>query len=143
MHQFDGYMDNLANAATNKKAVLERLATSIEDLTKANVKLAGSNTDLAATNFKLTSDLRKLCEQLNAAIKKLPPGSSTARPEFVPHTRNGPNGWILGAYCFSHGYGLAKDHNSKSCRPRANNHQEGANRCNTMNGSTANKGWDD
>ena len=99
-------MDNLANAATNEKAVLERLATSIQDLTEANTELAGSNTNLTATNSKFTSDLRKLRKQLNAAIKKLPPGSSTARPEFVPHTRDSPNGWILGAYCFSHGYGL-------------------------------------
>ena len=143
MHQFGGCMDNLANASTNKKAVLERLLTLIQDLTEANVKLAGSNTNFTATNSKLTSDLRKLCEQLNAAIKKLPPGSNTARPEFVPHTRDSPTGWILGAYCFSHGYGLAKDHDSKSCRRRANNHQEGANRCNTMNGLTAHIGWND
>ena len=49
-------MDNLANAATNEKAVLERLLTSIQDLTEANVKLASSNTNVAATNSKLTSD---------------------------------------------------------------------------------------
>ena len=39
MHQFDIYMDNLANAATNEKAVLERLSKSIADLTEAITEL--------------------------------------------------------------------------------------------------------
>ena len=140
MNQFDGYMDNLANAATNEKAVLERLSKSIADLTEANSKLVSSNIDLADTNAKLTSDLRKLREQLNAANKRPSPNR---RPDFVTHTRNNPNGWIIGAYCFSHGFGCTKDHDSKSCRRRADNHQETATRANTMNGSNENKGWDD
>ena len=140
MHQFDGYMDNLANTATNEKAVMERLSKSIADLTEANSKLVSSNIDLSATNAKLTSDLRKLREQLNAANKKPSPNR---RPDFVTHTRDSPNGWVIGAYCFSHGFGCTNNHDSKSCRRRVDNHKEGATRANTMNGSNENKGWDD
>jgi len=140
LDQFDGPMHNLANTATNEKAVMERLSKSIADITKANSKLVSSNIDLSATNAKLTSDLRKLREQLNAANKRPSPNR---RLEFVTHTRDNPNGWIIGAYCFSHGFGCTKDHDSKLCRRHANNHQETATRANTMNGSNENKGWDD
>ena len=140
MEQFDGYMDNLANTAINEKAVTERLSKSIADLTEANSKLVSLNMDLSATNAKLTSDLCKLREQLNVANKKQTP---RGRPDFVTHTRNSSNGWIIGAYCFSHGFGCTKDHDSKSCRCRVDNHKEGATRANTINGSNENKDWGD
>ena len=45
----DGYFDNLAAAATNKKVVLEELATNFTTLTT-------SNTEMEATIKKLAGD---------------------------------------------------------------------------------------
>jgi len=76
--QFNRYMDKLANAAINEKAVMERLSTSIANLTKANSKLVSSNIKLSATNAKLTFDLCILRKQLNAAAPTLSPTHATA-----------------------------------------------------------------
>ena len=47
----------LALAATVKSDIIDALAESISDLTKANIALTEANVDLAATNKKLTTQL--------------------------------------------------------------------------------------
>ena len=70
MERFNGYIDNLINTDTNKKAVLEKLIAINTELSVTNSRLSNTNAELSATNSKLNSDLRKLRKQLNAAIKK-------------------------------------------------------------------------
>ncbi len=57
---------------------------------------------------------------------------SKARPEPT---------YSLDGYCWSHGYKVATMHNSLTCNYKNDGHQDGATRTNTMNGSSANKGW--
>ena len=44
-----------------------------------------------------------------------------------------------GSYCWSHGYHVAANHNSKNCRNKKPGHQDEATRDNPMNGSTYGK----
>ena len=69
----DGYMDNIAAAATNQKELLEQLVEN-------NTKLAASNEELVATNKKLTNECRQLREENNSLRRGGQAGARTARP---------------------------------------------------------------
>lgn len=49
--------------------------------------------------------------------------------------------WDPNGYCWTHGYKVTKNHNSKTCKTRKEGHQEDATRANTMGGSTENINW--
>ena len=62
MKAIEGYFDNLAAAAVNKKSVLKKLVTN-------NTKLAATNENLVAIVKKLTNDIKYL-ERETARLKK-------------------------------------------------------------------------
>ena len=62
MKALEGYFDNLAAAAVNKKSVLEQLVAN-------NTKLAATNENLVAMVKKLTYGIKNL-EQETSGLKK-------------------------------------------------------------------------
>ncbi len=123
----DGYLDNLAAAATTDRSSLAQLIDSNAALTANLATFASSLASLTAA-FTLLS-----------ASKPTPtptaPTASAARPQ---RNRNlSPNG-----YCWSHGYRMGVGHNSLSCSNKKEGHKDTATRANITGGSTANKGWE-
>jgi len=127
--KLDGYLDNLAAAATTEK-------TTLNQLIENNATLTANVTSLTASLAALT-----------AAYTALAAGKPTAPPAVLPAAkaqqcykkRAEP---VVGGYCWTHGYRVTKGHDSATCTVKAPGHKDAATRANIMNGSTANKGWD-
>jgi hypothetical protein len=77
-------LDNLASAASNKKAILEQLITS--------------NSSLATSNSNLTNQVKTLRDQLTAKLRS---GGGRGGSSNDPNKRRGPD---PAGYCWSHGY---------------------------------------
>jgi hypothetical protein len=77
-------LDNLASAASNKKAILEQLIAS--------------NSSLATSNSNLTNQVKTLCDQLAAKSRS---GICRVAGSNDPNKRRGPD---PDGYCWSHGY---------------------------------------
>ena len=58
--RLDTYLDNLANSATNGRAVLSQLTTAVAALTTANTQLAKTNKLLTANNKKLRNKIDRV-----------------------------------------------------------------------------------
>ncbi len=121
--QLDGYLDNLANAASQEKMTLAKLVTS--------------KFSLAASVAKLTTKLANL----TTAYALL--ANSTASPTLASSTHGGrPRSscvYTVGGYCWTHGYKVHKN----TCKHNPDGHKDCATHANTMHGSTTNKGWED
>ena len=128
--RLDGYLDNLAAAATTER-------TTLAQLIENNATLTASVTSLTASVASLTSAYAILAAGNNNAPKltgnnKQQPRSSDRKPSYL----------AVDGYCWTHGYRVRKGHDSSTCKDKAEGHKDGATRSNTMNGSTANKGWE-
>jgi hypothetical protein len=116
-------LDNLASAATNKKAILEQLIAS--------------SSSLATSNSTLTNQVKTLCDQLTAksrGISRTGVGSSSNNPD----KRWGPD---PEGYCWFHGYCVGHGHAVYTCSNPKEGHQPTAMRNNIMGGSDSNKDW--
>ena len=71
-------------------------------------------------------------QKLSGGRNKQQPCSSNKKPAYL----------VENGYCWTHGYRVKKGHDSASCPAKDEGHKDAATRANTMNGSTANKGWD-
>jgi len=128
--RLDGYLDNLAAAATTER-------TTLAQLIENNATLTASITSLTASVASLT-----------AAYAILAAGGDHT-PKATGHNKQQPQGngkkqgnWVPKGYCWTHGYGVVHGHDSGTCKFKAQGHKDAATRANTMNGSTANKGWE-
>ena len=112
-------LDHLAMATSNDRGIIECLTST--------------NATLTATNAKLTADL----DQAFTLLKQLVVNEEK-REQVVNeyNLRFDPNG-----YCWSHGYKVIPNHNSKNCTDKKKGHNDNATRFNPMGGSQANKGW--
>jgi hypothetical protein len=121
LDSIDNALDNLASAASNKKAILEQLIAS--------------NSSLATSNSNLTNQVKTLHDQ-NAAKTR----SSVCRVagSIDPNKRRGPD---PDGYFWSHGYHVGHGHNGHTCSHPKEGHQPTATRNNIMDGSIANKEW--
>jgi len=72
----------------------------------------------------LTDEVKKLRDELSKLKLK-----GSKKPDNRPNT----------SYCWTHGYRVAPNHNSSTCRSKAEGHKDEATRSNTMGGSTAGK----
>ena len=124
-------------AAVAKNENFDSLTRSISDLTATNAKLTGSNAELSAA-------IKKLTNQLEAALKGRNSGNTRANAT-NRNSSTWPNWCDPGAYCHSCGYKLRKGHSSKNCpRAKDNPYQKlEANRRNPMGGSRLNCGFRD
>ena len=121
-------LDNLALAAVQKNETLEQLIKINEMKEKTLNNLMTQLTAEKATSSKFLDIISK------AGLKT--GGNSTSGGGSSNASKWDPNG-----YCWSHGYKVTKNHNSKTCRTRKDGHKEEATRANTMGGSTENINW--
>ena len=120
--RLDGYLDNLAAAATTER-------TTLMQLIENNATLTASVTSLTASVAALSAAYMLLAGK-PAPAAAVPKPASTA-----PRNRLDPTG-----YCWTHGYCVMKGHTSATCKTPMEGHKTAATRNNTMGGSTANKG---
>ena len=125
--QLDGYLDNLANAATQE-------ITMLADLVASNVSLTASIATLTTNLANLTPTYSIL------ANGKPPPAQQAMTHGGHPHSSRI---YTVGGYCWTHGFQVHKNHSSAMCKHTANSHKDCTTPANTMNSSTANKGWED
>lgn len=128
--RLDGYLDNLAAAATTERSTLAQLIETNATLTANIATLTTSVASLTAA-YSILAANKQSTTQTPASGKKRS-GGTTADKYLA-----------VGGYCWTHGYRVAKGHDSATCRNKADGHKDAATRANTMNGSTANKGWED
>jgi hypothetical protein len=121
LDSIDNALDNLASAASNKKAILDLLIAS--------------NSSLATSNSNLTREVMTLHDQYAAKSR-----SGVCRVAGIndPNKRRGPD---PDGYCWSHGYRVGHGHNGHTCSHPKEGHQPTATRNNIMGGSVANKDW--
>ncbi len=105
-------LDNLASAASNKKAILEQLITS--------------NSSLATSNSNLTNQVKTLRDQLMAKSRG---GGGRGAGSNDPNKRRGPD--PVG-YCWSRGYRVGHGDTGHTCSNPKEGHQPTATRNNIM-----------
>ena len=120
--RLDGYLDNLAAAATTEHTTL---ASLIEN-----------NATLTANVTSLTASLATLASAYMLLAGQVAPTEPTAQKPTNANARNrlDPTG-----YCWTHGYCMTKSHTSATCKTPMEGHKTAATRNNTMGGSKANK----
>ena len=128
--KLDGYLDNLANAAAHKKLTLAQLVESNAALTANNATLTTSLATLTAAYTLLEGTKPAGTQGTNTRTNKRQ-GKSDGEQKFAPN-----------GYCWTHGYKVGLRHTSALCSNKAAGHKDTATRTNTMNGSIANKGWE-
>jgi hypothetical protein len=121
LDSIDNALDNLASAASNKKAILEQLIAS--------------NSSLATSNSNLTNQVKTLRDQL-AAKSRRGGGKGAGSNDPIKRRRPDPDG-----YCWSHGYHIGHGHTGHTCSHPKEGHQPTATCNNIMGGSIANKDW--
>jgi hypothetical protein len=131
--RLDGYLDNLAAAATTER-------TTLTQLIENNATLTANVTSLTASVASLTSAYAILAAGRNNA-----PRITGGTGGGTQQQRNGdrkPSYLAVEGYCWTHGYRVRKGHDSANCKDKAGGHKDTATRANTMSGSVANKGWE-
>ena len=126
--RLDGYLDNLAAAATTKHMTMQQLIETNATLT-SNVATITANLTALTIAYTL----------LALALGSNTPAPSTTNTPTVStlsrwHKTLDPNG-----YCWSHGYKVIIGHNSATCNNRQEGHKEAVTHSNTMGGHTTNK----
>jgi hypothetical protein len=121
LSSIDNALNNLASAASNKKAILEQLIAS--------------NSTLATFNSALTKQVKTLRDQLAAKSRG---GSWRGGGSNDPNKRRGPD---PAGYYWSHGYHVRHGHTGHTCSNPKEGHQSTTMHNNIMGGSVANKGW--
>jgi hypothetical protein len=116
----DSALDNLASAATNKKAIEQLIA---------------SNSSLATSTSTLTSQVKTLCNQLAARSRG---GGRRGSSSNDPNKKRGLN---PAGYCWSHGYRVGHGHTGHTCSNPKEGHQPTTTHNNIMGGSVPNKDW--
>ena len=120
--RLDGYLDNLAAAATTEH-------TTLATLIKNNATLMANVTSLTASLATLTSAYMLLAGQ----------AAHTAPTAPKPANANARNCLDPTGYCWTHGYRVTKGHNSTTCKTPMEGHKTATTCNNTMGGSKANK----
>jgi hypothetical protein len=120
----DGYLDNLASAATTECTMLTQLIKTNASLTPATVAT------LMASVMAFTATYTLLANGKTSAMPQPTPSSQASLPKIELN----PNG-----YCWMHSYQVKVGHNSATCTNKAEGHQLSATRANIMGGSTKGK----
>jgi hypothetical protein len=121
LNSINNALDNLASAATNKKAILEQLIAS--------------NSSLATSNSILTNQVKTLRDQFTVKSRG---GSGSGGSSKDPNRRKGPD---PAGYCWSHGYRVGHGHTSHTCSNPKEGHQLTTTCNKSWGGSVANKDW--
>lgn len=109
----EGYLNNLANAATNDSAIMATLLAQIQALT---ARLDNLPPPTIKKDKEFKAKVFTQAEALGIFDKT--------------------------GYCHTHGWRVKASHSSKTCERRGRNHNEDATRADTKRGSNKNKGWE-
>jgi hypothetical protein len=131
--RLDGYLDNLAAAATTER-------TTLTQLIENNATLTANVTSLTASVASLTSAYAILAAGRNNAPRTT--GGTGGGTQQQRNSDRKPSYLAVEGYCWTHGYRVRKGHDSANCKDKAGGHKDTATRTNTMGGSVANKGWE-
>jgi hypothetical protein len=112
----EGYLDNLANAATNDNAVMTALIAQIQALTARLDNMPAQGTNAAPKRKEFKARVYTQAEALALFDKK--------------------------GYCHTHGWRVKESHTSKTCERKGKHHNDDATRGDTKRGSNKNKGWE-
>ena len=134
----DAYLDNLANAASQESTQLGKMAVQLNDM---GTQLLSINTAM----LTLTQAINNL-----TGTRGNNSGNNNNRGRNNNRSNNNNNNnnnnirtnYAANGYCWTHGYKVGTNHSSATCTNKAEGHKDAATRANTMNGSTANRGWD-
>ena len=119
-----------ANNITHQAFPYEETATALANLATATAADRQAMNNLTTTIDTLTKQLAARDAEIVTLRDKLgKPKTDKKRPSRTDH----------GGYCWSHGYFVAKNHNSENCYFPKDGHQKTATRENTMNGNTFGK----
>jgi hypothetical protein len=121
LYSINNALNNLASAASNKKAILEQLIAS--------------NASLATSNSTLTNQVKTLHDQIAAKSRG---GSGRGGGSNDPNKRRRPN---PAGYCWSQGYHIGHGRTGHTCSNPKEGHQPTTMHDNIMGGSIANKDW--
>ena len=127
--QLDGYLDNLANAATQEKTTLTQLADYCTSLSTTVALLTTSLASLTSVYALLANNNKPATLALANARLPTQPNTPRAAQKFAPN-----------GYCWTHGFKIGLHHSSGTCKAKAHGHLDEATRANIMNGSNAFKG---
>eukprot|EP00804_Cyclotella_cryptica_P018738 CCRYP_007224-RA/>CCRYP_007224-RA protein AED:0.34 eAED:0.32 QI:0/0/0/1/0/0/2/0/496 len=126
--QLDGYLDNLAAAATTER-------TTLQSLTEANAALVANVTALTTSVASLTATYNTM-----TAIHRTgstPPIAPTQQPRRTRtntrHSTTLPT--MPGGYCWTHRFWVREGNSSLTCGNKAEGHKDAATQTNTMGGS--------
>ena len=125
--RLDGYLDNLASAATTERTTLTQLVENNASLTASVAALTASVTALTSAYTLLAN-----AHGLKPMTIPQPMQQSGTKKKYNPQLD--PNG-----YCWTHGYRAKVGHSSATCTNKAEGHQDTATRAYPMGGSTNNK----
>ena len=120
--RLDGYLDNLASAATTER-------TTLNQLVETNASLTTTIANLTASVTALTAAYTLIANKPAPAAQQPQSGTPATRLRGLD-----PNG-----YCWTHGYKVTLGHTSATCTNPKEGHQFAASRANTMGGSARNK----
>jgi hypothetical protein len=121
LNSINNALNNLASAASNKKAIL--------------LQLIASKSSLATSNSTLTNQVKTIHDQPAAKSRG---GSGRGGGSNDPNKRRRPD--PVG-YCWSHGCRFGHGHTGQTCYSPKDGHQPTATCNNIMGGSVTNKDW--
>ena len=119
MAQFGIHFDNLAAAATNSGANFDQLAATITtQYMEIKALLAALKTASNRTSIPIS-----FAASAAAASDSTPLISPTGAKRRISQLEADVcNNWYCGAFCYTHGWGVNKNHTSKNCRAKKSGH---------------------
>jgi len=131
--------NNLANASIQKNTTIENLVATNAAFTKAIQDIQ----DILATMMTSPPPAPQAWSPPPGTPAYVPPGQPTGEHRLgcPAHWTTVKPPWDKTGYCWSHSFKVKMGHTSSTCTSRKMGHQAGANRTNTMGGSTFNAGW--
>eukprot|EP00804_Cyclotella_cryptica_P011138 CCRYP_020836-RA/>CCRYP_020836-RA protein AED:0.37 eAED:0.69 QI:0/0/0/1/0.5/0.33/3/0/452 len=129
--RLDGYLDNLAAAATAER-------TTLQSLTEANAALVANLTALTTSVAGLTAAYTSLAAVQHASVPPEQLRNNRGAPEQIPDLwRPYP---LARRVLLDSWFRVREGHSSATCANKAEGHKDTATRANTMGGSMVNKG---
>jgi hypothetical protein len=100
-----------------------------------NAKALANLATAVSANHEVFAKLTALVEQLQAENRSLKESNKENRKNGTGHSQKQPDNHERG-YCWTHGFRVVPNHNSQTCRAKADGHKDNATKENTMGGST-------
>ena len=137
LQALNGHIDRMADAATNSGLTLSQL-------TDANARLASVTSIQYQTIKNLLTDIKCSSSPNPRSSSSGAGASATINQQNIRLIQSAvKNCWIVGGFCYSHGWGVIHQHSSSTCKKKMAGHVDTAT-CSNPAGpvKTKNQGWD-